>query len=723
MRLRPKSLKFRFAAGFLFVGAILVRAPQGSAQPAPGVSPRIALVIGESNYKTGPLSSAANDAGLVADTLQRAGFDVAGAADLDQDGLRKALREFVDKAAAAGPGAIAFVYISGRGVQYAGENYIAPIEAAIPRAANVPLEAVRLSDYLQPLAQLPLKAGIVVLDAARINTFAQSGEPLAGGLALVEPAPGGLYAFNAAPGSVAPNETGAYGVYAQALAEALRQPGLPLDEAFAQVRLRVSEVTKGAVIPWDESKLAAGAPALFARAPDAPPPVAEATMTRLQGRPIREYPVEDAFAATLERDTIQGYIDFLAVYPDSPYAPRVRAMLALRREAITWRRAYLANSPNAYWSYLRVYPHGPHAWDAQRRLATLSAPLAPPAQFDVMEFDVPPPPPDELVYFRRPYVEFDDPEWGPPPPRFGYLPPPLMIVDEPPPPPPHSGLLPLPLIVAPLVGAAVLSHMGAFHAPAVVQTQVPAAQDYYNNANRRAQLPPGSAPPSGAAAPTTPAPSVAAPRAPGALAPGAVPGGTPLPRPAAPAGAAPLAPAAPGGTPLPHPAAPVVPAAPGGTALPHAAPAAPIAPAVPAAPHVAPSTAPAAPHVVAPSVAPAAPHVVAPATPHVATPPAAAAPRVVAPAAPRPAAPAAPHIVPAAPHIAAPPAPHVAPPPAPHIAPPPAPHIAPPPAPHIAPPPAPHLAPPPAPHAAPPPAAAPHPGRPNCGGPGQPPCH
>ena len=297
------------------------------------------------NYKTGPLSSAANDAGLIADTLQRAGFDVAGAADLDQDGLRKALREFVDKAAAAGPDAIAFVYISGRGVQYAGENYIAPIEAAIPRAANVPLEAVRLSDYLQPLAQLPLKARIVVLDAARINTFAQTGEPLAGGLALVEPAPGGLYAFNAAPGSVAPNETGAYGVYAQALAEALRQPGLPIDEAFAQTRLRVSEVTKGAVIPWDESKLAAGAPALFARAPDAPPPVAEATMTRLQARPIREYPVEDAFAATLERDTIQGYIDFLAVYPDSPYAPRVRAMLALRREAITWRRAYLANSP------------------------------------------------------------------------------------------------------------------------------------------------------------------------------------------------------------------------------------------------------------------------------------------------------------------------------------------------------------------------------------------
>ena len=630
MRLRPKSLTFRFAAGFLFVGAILVRAPQGSAQPAPGVSPRIALVIGESNYKTGPLSSAANDAGLVADTLQRAGFDVAGAADLDQDGLRKALREFVDKAAAAGPGAIAFVYISGRGVQYAGENYIAPIEASIPRAANVPLEAVRLSDYLQPLAQLPLKAGIVVLDAARINTFAQSGEPLAGGLALVEPAPGGLYAFNAAPGSVAPNETGAYGVYAQALAEALRQPGLPLDEAFAQARLRVSEVTKGAVIPWDESKLAAGAPALFARAPDAPPPVAEATISRLQNRPIREYPVEDAFAATLERDTIQGYIDFLAVYPDSPYAPRVRAMLALRREAITWRRAYLANSPNAYWSYLRVYPHGPHAWDAQRRLATLSAPLAPPAQFDVVEFDVPPPPPDELVYFRRPYVEFDDPEWGPPPPRFGYLPPPLMIVD---------GRRPRRRIPA-CCRCRSLSRLWSappcfriwarsmrrpwsrprFPRRRIITTTPTAGRNCRRAPRRHRALPrrPASRPslqPRGRPAllrlpaqprverpspvrPRRPAsrpslrrcpaerPCHIPPRQPGRARRPAVPGGTPLPHPAAPAGAAPVAPTAPGGTPLPHPAAPagagpLAPAAPGGTPLPHPAAPAGIAPVAP----------------------------------------------------------------------------------------------------------------------------------------------
>ena len=199
MSRNSRKLKSRLAAGGLALSALVAGLAELAAQPVPGASPRIALVIGEAAYKTGPLSSAANDAGLVADTLHLAGFDVTGAADLDQDGLRRSLREFVEKAAAAGPDAVVFIYLSGRAVQYAGENYLAPIEATIPRASNVPLEAVRLSDYLQPLATMPLKARIIVLDASRINAFAQSEEPLAGGLALVEPDTGSLYATNAAP--------------------------------------------------------------------------------------------------------------------------------------------------------------------------------------------------------------------------------------------------------------------------------------------------------------------------------------------------------------------------------------------------------------------------------------------------------------------------------------------------------------------------------------------
>src|SRR6266478_4210360 len=172
-----------------------------SAEPA---EKRIALVIGNTGYQAGALPTSANDAGLIAQTLQAAGFDVVGARDLDQDSLRRAFRVFLEKASSSGPNTVAFVYVSGYGLQLEGENYFVPVDAKIARDADVAAEAIRLSDYIRPLAALKLMTSIVVLDAARANPFAKSGPPLAGGLALVEPEPGVLIAFNAAPGTVAP---------------------------------------------------------------------------------------------------------------------------------------------------------------------------------------------------------------------------------------------------------------------------------------------------------------------------------------------------------------------------------------------------------------------------------------------------------------------------------------------------------------------------------------
>jgi hypothetical protein len=99
-------------------------------------------------------STSANDAGLLAQTLQAAGFDVVGARDLDQDSLRRAFRDFLDKASASGPDTVAFVYLGGYGLQLEGENYFVPVDARIARDIDVPLEALRISDYIRPLAAL-----------------------------------------------------------------------------------------------------------------------------------------------------------------------------------------------------------------------------------------------------------------------------------------------------------------------------------------------------------------------------------------------------------------------------------------------------------------------------------------------------------------------------------------------------------------------------------------
>ncbi|WP_164938331.1 caspase family protein [Bradyrhizobium guangzhouense] len=408
---------------------------------------RIALVVGNGAYSKSPLATTANDAGLIAQTLQAAGFDVVGARDLDGDTLRKSLRDFIQKAQASGPGTVAMIYLSGYGVQLAGENYFIPVDSNITRDTDIPTEALRVSDYARQLAAIPLKANIIVLDAARAQPFVEGGQqPIASGLALVEPDPNMLIAFNAAPGTVAPEEPGPYGIYAQSLAEMIRTGGLSLPEVFDRVRLRVNESSKGAQVPWDDQKISAQF-SFFDRAPDAPPPAAAPDqVAAIRNKPIRDLGVQDAYAAALERDTLPAYEDFLAAYPGDPLAKRVMAIVAARREAITWRRTYRADTPDAYWSYLRRYPRGPHAGDARRRLAILTAPLEPPPTFAMMDYDVPPPPPEEVVYVDRPVLYFSDPD-------FGFVPPPPPPVYFCPPPPPDFVVLPPPL---PVVGLFVL---------------------------------------------------------------------------------------------------------------------------------------------------------------------------------------------------------------------------------------------------------------------------
>ncbi len=68
--------------------AVLVFGGLASAS-AEAAETRVALVVGNANYSSGALPTPANDAGLIAQTLQAAGFDVVGVRDLDQDSLRR----------------------------------------------------------------------------------------------------------------------------------------------------------------------------------------------------------------------------------------------------------------------------------------------------------------------------------------------------------------------------------------------------------------------------------------------------------------------------------------------------------------------------------------------------------------------------------------------------------------------------------------------------------
>ena len=434
--------------------AVILAAALGRAGHAAEM--RFALVIGNDEYKSAKLATPANDAGLIANALQAAGFTVTGARNLDQATLRESFREFVDQLAAAGPDAVAFVYLAGFGLQFEGENYFVPVDADPQRDVDIPLQAVRMSDFMQPLAALPGRVKIVILDAARQNQFARGGQPLAGGLALVDPGPSMAIAFNAAPGTVGPDEQGPYGAYATSLTEMIAAGGLGLDDVFARVRLRVSELTNGGEIPWYASQIEG--PFFFTdRVADAPPPPSAVPLADLRRKPMRGYSsAEDAYEAALAMDSMEAYEQFLAAYPDSPFARRISAMLAVRREEIIWRRCVMTDTPPAYWSYLRRYPRGPHVWDARRRLARLGGAMEPPPSFAFIEFGVPPPPAFELDFVGQPVLVLWGPSFAPPPrPPLVFLPPRPREFAVLPPPPAARERFSLPAPAAPVVPAFV----------------------------------------------------------------------------------------------------------------------------------------------------------------------------------------------------------------------------------------------------------------------------
>jgi uncharacterized caspase-like protein len=409
---------------------------------------RLALVVGQGAYEGRTLAHAANDAGLIAQTLTSAGFEVVQGRDLNANDLRSLVRDFLDKVEDLEAGSTVMVYLAGHGVQLEGDNYLLPVDARIQRDADIAIEGFRLSDLVRSLEQSPARVRVVVADMARDYPLGSTGEPIAKGLALVEPPAGFLMAFSSAPNIVATDGPGPYGPYATAFAEMIRQPGLSLDEVFARTRLRVHETTNGLQIPWHSANLRDASFVFFEQAEASAAPLVR------EVRRIEAVPPEEAYAIAVERDTIQDYQAFLRRYPDHRLSRRVTALLAARREATVWRRTVTRNTREAYWTYLRSYPNGPHAADCRRRLARLSAPAAPPAVFEEVIYDDLPPPLPQVE--RIEVVEVVTVIREVPPPRLpAYLLPRwdeedeefITIIREPPPPPIMAGILPIPVAI------------------------------------------------------------------------------------------------------------------------------------------------------------------------------------------------------------------------------------------------------------------------------------
>jgi len=172
-----------------------------AAKLAPGGERRVALVIGNSAYRTASLRNPVNDARAMARALSETGFGATLMEDATRSGMRRAVREFGDEIARGGVG---LFFFAGHGMQIRGRNYLVPVNADIQREDEVEDQGVDASF---------------------------------------------------APGSVAADGAGENGVYTKHLLTAIRTPGLPVEQFFKQVRIGVTRETGDKQIPWESSSL------------------------------------------------------------------------------------------------------------------------------------------------------------------------------------------------------------------------------------------------------------------------------------------------------------------------------------------------------------------------------------------------------------------------------------------------------------------------------------
>jgi len=229
---------------FLFV---LIFSPQQTL-----AEKRIALVIGNADYRDAPLTNPVNDALDISEALKKTGFEVEHHTNINRKQMREAIRSFGDKLRQADTG---LFYFAGHGIQIKGRNYLIPIAVDVQSADEVQDESIDTSAILRKMESAGNAVNIVILDACRNNPFARSFRSLDRGLARMDGPVGSFIAYATAPGSVAADGAGRNGVFTEQLLDALQQPGLSIEQTFKRVRNGVKNVTDGQQIPWESSSL------------------------------------------------------------------------------------------------------------------------------------------------------------------------------------------------------------------------------------------------------------------------------------------------------------------------------------------------------------------------------------------------------------------------------------------------------------------------------------
>lgn len=214
---------------------------------------RLALVIGNSDYRFSPLVNPVNDATDMARVLKQNGFEVILKLNANQKQMQQSINLFGRKLAKNG--GTGLFYFAGHGIQIKGRNYLIPIGATLESESDVEFEAVDAGRILGKMEDAENNLNIVVLDACRNNPFARSFRSAKQGLAKMDAPTGSLIAYATAPGSIAADGEARNGLYTKYLLKYLNQPQLEIEDLFKQVRIAVVEESNKQQVPWESSSL------------------------------------------------------------------------------------------------------------------------------------------------------------------------------------------------------------------------------------------------------------------------------------------------------------------------------------------------------------------------------------------------------------------------------------------------------------------------------------
>jgi hypothetical protein len=308
---------------------------------------RIALVVGNGHYPSlGALRNPPNDARLMATTLRSLGFDVIERINSNQKDMRKAIKLFGNQLEAAGPDAAGLFYFAGHGVQVRGENFMIPTNVDIQDEADVRIEAVSANAVQENMAFAGNNLNIIILDACRNNPFKRSFRSGTRGLARMDASKGTLIAYATAPGDVAADGRGDNSPYTEALANALKIPGLSIEQLFKHVRNQVVSTTNSAQVPWEASSLT-GADFYFSGSSTAPQIVAPL--------PIRDR--ETLFWQSVKDSKFPAdFQAYLEQYPNGTFSGLARVRVdALTKQTIASKQS-AAHPYDGNWNgWLRTY--------------------------------------------------------------------------------------------------------------------------------------------------------------------------------------------------------------------------------------------------------------------------------------------------------------------------------------------------------------------------------